>query len=125
MKIKKFNENINEDYSQCFICDIVEDNGDIYDSGVFENLKDRDNWLLITINQIASQYSDDWFYDVKDDIFFNEEDEWYYFIDLQIAKKWLLGSFDYKIKPRDSYFYKDVKLTEDIITGRAAKKYNL
>ena len=70
MKIQKFNESLEEDMKDCWIC-VISQGKDIINTCVSETKLDIENWLLNHINEeVASQTIGE-----PEGIVYNEDDE--------------------------------------------------
>ena len=126
MKIKKFNENLDQSKNY-YMCIIISSIGpQIDNSGIFETQEDMDNWILNYANELLSNDNleeDNWEIG-KDGIYVNEEG-YPVFINVEDAINWVQEKNSCDFQYDSSVIYSDVKLEYGVDTARAANKYNL
>ena len=126
MKIKKFNENLDQskNYYMCIIISTI--GPQIDNSGIFETQEDMDNLILNYANELLSNDNleeDNWEIG-KDGIYVNEEG-YPVFINVEDAINWVQEKNSCDFQYDSSVIYSDVKLEYGVDTARAANKYNL
>ena len=110
MKIQKFNE-AKEPLKKYHICMMVDSEGGIDYSGVFDTEEDMDNWILNTVNEIVLDRYDD------ENEMFTEVDE---------AINWIQIENDCNVNyDDDTTYYGKVKLKYGIDVKRDVNKYNI
>ena len=113
MKIQKFNE-AKEPLKKYHICMMVNSEGGIDYSGVFETEEDMDNWILNVANELfLDRYDGD---DGEDDLF----------TEVAEAINWIQDENDCNVNyDSDTTYYGKVKLKYGIDVKRDVNKYNI
>ena len=117
MKIKKFNES-NDNKLLALI--IVDFNNEIVHSGVFENEKDFDNWILNLVNISINADPD---YKIENTVINNEGEQ--IFIDVKEAINYYQWYYNYEVIYDYTDVYKNVEVKYGVELMKKTKNYNL